>query len=51
MGPARLALETSGRRTTLEIAQNGAMSIAYTDVAVEAPKSGPDQPTGPAKKE
>ena len=28
-----------GRRTTLEIAQNGAMSVAYTDAAVEAPKT------------
>jgi prepilin-type N-terminal cleavage/methylation domain-containing protein len=51
MGPARVALETAGRRTTLEIAQNGALSVAYTDAAVEAPKTGPEQPTGPAKKE
>jgi hypothetical protein len=51
LGPARLALESGGRRTTLEIAQNGAMSVAYTDAAVEAPKTDPGQPTGPAKKE
>jgi prepilin-type N-terminal cleavage/methylation domain-containing protein len=49
--PARMEIETAGRRTTLEIAQNGSLSVAYTDAAVEAPKTGPDQPTGPAKKE
>ena len=51
LGAARVAMETAGRRSTLEIAQNGALSIAYTDAAVEAPKTGPDQPSGPVKKE
>lgn len=51
LSEARIAIETGGRRTTLVIAPNGALSVAYTDAAVEAPKIGPDQPTGPAKKE
>jgi prepilin-type N-terminal cleavage/methylation domain-containing protein len=51
LGPAQIVMESAGRRTTLEIAQNGALTMAVTDAQVEAPKTGPDQPTGPVKKE
>lgn len=51
LGVQRVAIESSGRRTTLEIAQNGMLSVAYTDVAVEAGPSEAEKPTGPAKKE
>lgn len=51
LGVQRVAIESSGRRTTLEIASNGMLSVAYTDVAVEAGPSEADKPTGPAKKE
>jgi prepilin-type N-terminal cleavage/methylation domain-containing protein len=51
LGVERIAIETSGRRTTLEVAENGMLSVAYTDVAVEAGPSEADKPTGPAKKE
>jgi prepilin-type N-terminal cleavage/methylation domain-containing protein len=51
LGAQRVALEYAGRRTTLEIAINGMLSVAYSDAEQEAPAGGSDQPAGPPKKE
>lgn len=51
LGVERVAMELAGRRTTLEIATNGMLTVSYTDAAVEAGPSEADKPTGPAKKE
>jgi hypothetical protein len=32
LGAERIAMQYSGRRTTLEIAQNGMLSVSYLDV-------------------
>lgn len=37
LGVARVGMEWSGRRTTLEIAANGMLSVSYLDVAAETP--------------
>jgi hypothetical protein len=49
MGVERVAMEHMGRRTTLEIAANGMMTVAYTEADVEAPTS--DKSKLPPKKE
>ena len=51
LGAQRVALEYAGRRTTLEIAINGMLSVAYSEAEQEAPASNADKPAGPAKKE
>jgi prepilin-type N-terminal cleavage/methylation domain-containing protein len=51
MGSQRVAIESEGRRTTLEIAVNGMLSVAYSVVEQEAPASNADKPTAPPKKE
>jgi hypothetical protein len=50
LGAARIALEFNGRRTTLEIATNGMLSVSYADAETPAPeKAGPDQAAPPKK--
>src|SRR5262245_19158623 len=51
LGAQRVAMEYAGRRTTLEIASNGMLSVAYSDAEQEAPASNTDKPVGPPKKE
>jgi hypothetical protein len=51
MGSQRLAMEFAGRRTTLEIAVNGMLTVAYSDAEQEAPASSAEKPTAPPKKE
>jgi prepilin-type N-terminal cleavage/methylation domain-containing protein len=51
MGSQRIAMEYAGRRTTLEIAINGMLSVAYSEAAQEAAPSSTEKPTGPGKKE
>ena len=51
MGAQRVAMEFSGKRTTLEIAINGMLSVSYSEAAQEAPPPSTEKPTGPAKKE
>ena len=51
LGSQRIAMEYAGRRTTLEIAINGMLTVAESDAAQEAPPSGTEGPKGPAKKE
>jgi len=51
LGAARIAMEYNGRRTTLDIATNGMLSVSYADSETPVPeKAGPDQ-AAPRKKE
>jgi prepilin-type N-terminal cleavage/methylation domain-containing protein len=50
LGAARVAMEYNGRRTTLEIATNGMLSVSYADSeAPVAEKAGPDRAAPPKK--
>jgi prepilin-type N-terminal cleavage/methylation domain-containing protein len=51
LGAQRIAIEYAGRRTTLEVAVNGMLSVSYSEAAQEAPPSSTDKPTAPPKKE
>lgn len=51
MGSQRVAMEFAGRRTTLEVAANGMLTLADSEAEHEAPTSSAEKPNGPAKKE
>jgi hypothetical protein len=50
LGAARIGMECNGRRTTLEVATNGMMSVSYADAETPAAeKAAPDQAAPPKK--
>ena len=51
MGAQRIATEYAGKRTTLEVAANGMLTVFYSEAAQEAPASSTEKPTAPPKKE
>ncbi len=49
LGSATIAMEFGGKRTILEIARNGMLSVSYAEAAAPPPDARPDRPPPPKK--